>query len=184
MERVNLPEFCDNLPRYIASDETITAWCIYEDTEVNYSGDDCDLEACKELGIPAYHSRDDGGCIVNFKGTINIADFRKAKEWVFHAFCKDFAEWLKGKGLNAEYDTNDVLIDGYKVASGFGYNLAPDYQRQYTGLGMFFNSDPDIIRRICKKPMDKEPKGLEQYGITTDDCVEFMEAWFEKYDKE
>ena len=184
MIRVNLPEFCEHVNEYISSDETITPWGIYEQTEVNYGGDDCNVEYCEENNIPCYKSRDDGGCIVNFAGTINIADFRPSREgWVFPVFLNDFTEYLKSKGLNAEYDGNDVLIDGYKVASGFGYNLPPNYQRQYTGLGFFFNQDVELIRHICLKPMVKEPKGLEEYGITTEECAEWAENWFEEFNK-
>ena len=185
MIRVTLPEFCDNLNDYITSKETITVWGIYDQTEVNYGNDDCNVEYCEEHTIHCYKSRNDGGCIVNFAGTINIADFRPSSEgWVYPQFCYDFSEYLKEKGLNATYDGNDVLIDGYKVASGFGYNLPPDFKRQYTGLGFFFNQDIELIRNICLKPMEKEPKGLEQYGITTEECAEWAADWFGKIGKE
>lgn len=184
MQRVNLPEFMTKVDEWCSSNDTITVWGIYEETQVNYGGDDCNIEYCREHNIPCYKSRDDGGCIVNGPGTINIADFRPSVEgWIFPLFLNDFTQYLKDKKLNAEYDGNDVLIDGYKVASGFGYNLSPEYKRQYTGLGFFFNTDEELIRHICTKPMVKKPKGLEQFGITTEECVEWMMNWFENFNK-
>lgn len=185
MIKVDMPEFCNNLKSYILSSENITVWGIFEQIEITYGRDDCNFEYCDTHNIPYYKDRDDGGCIVNFPGTINIANFRSSSEgWLYPCFCYEFSKYLKKKGLNAEYDGNDVLVDGYKVASGFGYNLPPDFKRQFTGLGIFFNTDADLVRKICKKPMVKEPKGLEQYGLTTEECVEWLKEFFNKYNKE
>lgn len=184
MQRVSIQEFVMNLSAYKNAEDVVTVWGVYDQDTVTYGRDDCNEEYCEKHGIPYYKNREDGGCIVNFAGTINIADFRPSRDgWVYSEFLTDFSEYLKEKGLNAEYDGNDILVDGYKVASGFGYNLPPNYDRMFNAIGFFFNQDVELIRHICLKPMVKEPKGLEEYDITTEECAEWAEQWFDAFDK-
>ena len=61
---------------------------------------------------------------------------------------------------------NDILVDGFKVAS---------YCSKILGnvcLGVFqlsVNVNLDLIQHISNKPMVKTPKGLSEFGITTEE---------------
>jgi hypothetical protein len=51
----------------------------------------------------------------------------------------------------------------------------------FTGVAIGINTNLDHIKAICKKPMVKVPKGLSDYGITTEE-VEQMFLDFCKQD--
>ena len=76
---------------------------------------------------------------------------------------------------SARCDNNDVLVDGYKVASGCetihnGFN--------YMGYQISLYQDLETIKNVCNKPMVKIPKALSEYGITTDEMVDFIEEYW------
>ena len=73
--------------------------------------------------------------------------------------------YIKNKGINAYFDNNDILIDGFKV---FGIG-----SKKFNNLEVFLiyigiNSNIDNIKKICNKSMKKIPKGLYEYGITVE----------------
>ena len=72
-------------------------------------------------------------------------------------------------------DNNDVLIDGYKVASGCDTNVDG---WAYMGYQISINQDIETIKHACNKPMVKVPKGLGEYGITTKEMVEFCKKYW------
>ena len=122
---------------------------------------------------------------MNAKGNINIADIRPCKYgFIETKFSKDLCEYLQTRGLNVVLDNNDVLVDGYKTASCAGKALEPDFRWIYTCFQISINQDLEAIKNICKKPMVKVPKGLGEYGITTEEMLKWCEDWFDKLDKQ
>ena len=154
-------------------------------TEVVYGADDsCNVEWCEENNIPYVHQDklQGGGCIVGVAGNVFVDAKMKLPEGgecLSDTFSKAVCEFLKSKGLDSvRQDNNDVLVDGYKVASGCETNVDG---WQYMGYQISINQDIETIKNACNKEMVKEPKGLGEYGITTHDIVEFCtQYWSEK----
>ena len=176
-----LKEWCEKVPTFLANKEERFCFIEHTETEVAYGWDeDFDKEYCDTHNIP-YHSQiRDGGTIVCAKGNIGIGYIYPNSKYGCFILVKlldDFSEWLRSKGLTVERSRNDVLVDGYKVASGCGYNLEPNFKMTYEGTQISVNQDFEVIKNVCKKPMIKVPKGLSDFGITTEEVKEWCKSW-------
>ena len=137
-----------------------------------------DIEACNAMNYEVYEAYYNGGTIVGNKGDMAFAHFGEIENEWYKKFVEHFVNWLKEKGLNATYESNDILVDGYKVCgvcvTRYG---CIDYTAGFIGV----NTNLDHIKAICKKPMVKVPKGLSEYGITTEDVekcfLDFCKNW-------
>ena len=173
-------EFVNNEGEFLNSSNEETAIVVLNQTEVIYGKDDsCNVQWCIDNNIPYSHQEklQGGGCIVGVEGNIFIDAKRTPKGiCVSDAFSKALEQYFKGKGLTSvRCDNNDVLIDGYKVASGCESNINGF---QYMGYQISINQDIETIKNACNKPMEKTPKGLGEYGITTDEMVEFCKRYW------
>lgn len=127
-------------------------------------------EVCKELGYEVVESYNNGGTILANAGDIIFSHLEAPENGWLSRFADYFVDWLKAKGLNAEYTDNDILVDGYKVCGTCITRYGRiDFSSAYIGI----NTNLDHIKAICKKPMQKVPKGLSEYGITSQE-VEAM----------
>lgn len=185
MKYGSLQHWAETYKSKIENREKITYCVVGNSTVVSYGFEnDCDIEWCESNNVPCFNIERSAGCCVCAEGSVNIADIRKHKgEFVEQIFLNDLKNWIEGKGINAVLEHNDVLIDGLKVASAGGYNLAPDFKWQYTGIQISVNQDYYVIEHACKKPSVKKPGALSDYGITTDEVVEWCENWFKEYDR-
>lgn len=129
-----------------------------------------DEETCAALGYEIVESYNNAGTIVSNAGDILIGHFYEPESGWLDRFVAHFLEWLKARGLNAEYVSNDILVDGFKVC---GLCVTRYGRIDYTGGIISVNVNLDHIKAICRKPMQKVPKGLSEYGITTEE-VEAM----------
>lgn len=120
------------------------------------------------------------GTIIGNEGDIAFAHFGEIDNGWMKRFVAYFVEWLNNKGLNAVYEDNDILVDGYKVC---GVCITRYGRIDYTAGFIGINTNLDHIKAICRKPMKKVPKGLSEYGITTAE-VEEMFLKFCETDKE
>ena len=138
-----------------------------------------DEEICKELGYEIVESYNNGGTILANAGDIIFSHLEAPKNGWLDRFAAYFLDWLKAKGLNAVYEKNDILVDGYKVCglciTRYG---RIDFSSAYIGI----HTNLDHIKAICRKPMVKVPKGLSEWGITTEE-VEQMFLEFCEQDK-
>lgn len=117
-----------------------------------------------------------GGAIIGFDDGVTLICLSNQKPNIRWPYT--LAEYLKTRGLNAQYDGglhNDVTVDGYKVA-GFGIVPIPGTDYLYHGIHVSINADAEEINRICKKPMKKVPKGLSEYGITREDIIRCLDV--------
>ena len=130
-----------------------------------------DEETCKELGYEIVESYNNAGTIISNKGDVLIGHFAELNNGWYDKFISYFLDWLKAKGLNAEFVSNDVTVDGYKVC---GMCITRYGRIDYTGGIISMNVNLDHIKAICKKPMQKVPKGLSEYGITTEEVEEMF----------
>ena len=136
-----------------------------------------DEDICAYLGYDIYESYYNGGTLVSNKGDVAFAHFYDINNGWSERFVEYFLNWLKARGLNAVYDENDVLVDGYKVCA----TCVTRYGRiDYTTIFVGINTNLEHIKAICKKHMNKVPKGLSEYGITTEEVekmfLEFCEG--------
>ncbi len=176
-------EFVNNEREFLDSPNEETVIVVLNQTEAIYGADDsCNTKWCDEHNIPYAHQGklQGGGCIIGVKGNIFIDVKRKCigGEMMSNKFSKALCELLKDKGLESvRCDNNDVLVDGFKVASGCEtiYN-----QWEYMGYQISLYQDIETIKNVCNKPMVKVPKALSEYGITTDEMVHFIEKYFRK----
>ena len=149
---------------------------------VTESEECCNIDYCNEHNIPYFVEKYvRASCIVYTKGNICVIVKRhningKALGDVFSiALC----DYLKEKGLpSVKCDNNDVMVDGYKVASGIEGEI--DGYR-YMGYQISLNQDMKTIENVCKKTMVKNPKGLSDWGLTTEEMAEFCNNFWKKY---
>jgi hypothetical protein len=143
---------------------------------------------CTELGYEVVESYDNGSTVVSNPGDVLIGHFGEPehelygldiepelipeeRNWWCDRFARYFVEWLKDKGLDAVYVENEVLVDDYKVC----VLCVTRYGRiDYTGCIISMNVNLDHIKQICRKPMKKVPKGLLEYGITTEEVEQMF----------
>lgn len=130
-----------------------------------------DTEICKAMGYEVYEAYYNGGTIIGNKGDMAFAHFGELDNGWMERFVSYFVDWLKSKGLNAVYESNDILVDGYKVC---GMCITRYGRIDYTAGFIGVNTNLEHIKKICKKPMQKVPKGLSEYGITSAEVEEMF----------
>ena len=130
-----------------------------------------DADICNELGYGIVESYNNGGTILANPGDIIFSHLdAPGNGWLFR-FKDYFLDWLKGKGLDAVYEDNDILIDGYKVC---GLCITRYGRIDFSSCILAINTNLDHIKQICRKPMNKIPKGLSEYGITTEEVEQMF----------
>ena len=130
-----------------------------------------DEDTCKALGYDIVESYNNAGTIVSNKGDVLIGHFAQTDNCWYDRFVAYFLDWLKAKGLNAEYISNDILVDGHKVC---GMCITRYGCIDYTGGIISVNVNLEHIKQICRKPMKKVPKGLSEYGITSEEVEQMF----------
>lgn len=125
-----------------------------------------DVDTCKAMGYEVNEAYYNGGTIVCNKGDMAFAHFSHLDNGWHERFVAYFVDWLKAKGLNAEYVSNDIVVDGFKVC---GLCTTRYGRIDYTAGFIGMNVNLDHIKAICRKPMVKVPKGLSEWGITTEE---------------
>ena len=140
-------------------------------------------EYCKQNHIELLPYPNSGGCIVIFPDDIICGLLTQDATSTFAVdFLNAFAEWLETKDITAQFVGNDVLVDGtYKVASGSIKGFNSDFA--YVPIHISMQVDLDLIRNICQKPMVKIPKGLSEYGLTSQEVLEFCTDFIDNYNK-
>ena len=134
---------------------------------------DIDEQYCKNNNIEIYSSFNAGGTIIMDKGDIDIV-ILKEKGWDIGKYLgEQILQYLQAKAINVSLEGNDILVDGiYKVASYSSINLGDAINPYiYTAGHISINPNLEMIKCICKKEMVKIPKGLGEYGITTEEMV-------------
>ena len=138
-----------------------------------------DEEICKQYGYEIVESFNNGGTILANSGDIIFSHLDAPDNGWLARFADRFIDWLKDKGLNAEKVNNDILVDGYKVC---GLCITRYGRIDFSSAILGINTNLEHIKAICRKPMQKVPKGLREYGITTEE-VEAMFLAFCEQDK-
>ena len=167
---------------FVGSPNDETAIAVLKSTEALYNENSgCNLEYCKAHNIKTYKGKiNTMGTGVVTAGSLFLTVKRNMKdggEALSDRFSKALAKYFAEKGLPAvRCDNNDVMVDNGKVASGGeiflnGFN--------YMGYQISVNQDVEAIKNICTdKPMIKQPKALSDFGITTEEMVEFCKEFW------
>ena len=130
-----------------------------------------DEAICKELGYEIVESYNNGGTILANPGDIIFSHLAEPGNGWLLRFKDYFVNWLKTNELNAVCEDNDILVDGYKVC---GLCITRYGRIDFSSAILAVNTNLDHIKQICRKPMKKVPKGLMDYGITTEEVEQMF----------
>ena len=130
-----------------------------------------DVDTCRAMGYEVYEAYYNGGTIIGNEGDMAFAHFGAIENGWMRRFVEYFVNWLKERGLNAVYESNDILVDGHKVC---GMCVTRYGRIDYTAGFIGVNTKLDHIKAICRKHMRKVPKGLSEYGITTEEVEQMF----------
>lgn len=139
-----------------------------------------DEDTCKALGYDIIESYNNAGTIISNKGDVLVGHFYHPDNGWYNRFITYFVDWLKAKGLSAEFVSNDIVVDGHKVC---GMCITRYGRIDYTGGIISMNVNLEHIKQICRKPMVKVPKGLYDYGITTEEVEQMFLDFCEQDEK-
>lgn len=172
MEIIDFETFINRIPTLITEKNA---------TLIGQSNKTCVLYGADNFnrldGIEYYNTHNFGGVIVNFVGDISIANYSDTND----TFGKDFLvllrNFMKRKGYFLDIKGNDLIANGvYKVASFMSQRFGDVL---FTGIHISMNVDIDIINQICTKEMVKIPKGLTNFGVTTEELLDFIQKSLE-----
>lgn len=167
INKVSQTEWIDTATQYIQGGLHKIAYVVVDSPVViTHRRTQVDEAKCAEMGYSVVESYNNAGTIVSNKGDVLIGHFAEPENGWYDRFIAYFLDWLKARGLNAEYVSNDIVVDGYKVC---GMCITRYGRIDYTGGIISMNVNLDDIKAICRKPMKKVPKGLSDYGITTEE---------------
>jgi hypothetical protein len=170
--KVNQKEWINEATKYIQCGLHRIAYVVVESPVVIvHRKSQVDEEVCNALGYEIVESYNNAGTIVSNEGDILIGHFYSIDNGWYDKFISHFLDWLKAKGLNAEFVSNDILVDGYKVC---GMCVTRYGRIDYTCGIISMNVNLEHIKQICKKPMKKVPKGLFDYGITSEEVEQMF----------
>lgn len=157
---------------------------LYEDNQVNYGFDEKpNFEYCEANNIECVNIGRRGGSFVVNKGDIGVGVIDVGINNSFGLYIyQSFVQFLQNKGLNAKAIDNDVLVDNYKVF-GWASHFYKEYNAIFISCHFTMSVDLELIQNVCTKPMNKVPKGLLEFGITSEDIKEFITNVVEKYNK-
>lgn len=178
IKKVNQTDWIAEATKYIQCGLHRIAYVVVDTPVVIVHGKiQVDEKTCEELGYDIVESYNNAGTIVSNKGDVLIGHFAEPENGWYNRFIEHFLNWLKSKGLNADFVSNDIVVDGYKVC---GMCITRYGRIDYTGGIISMNVNLDHIKAICKKPMQKVPKGLSEYGITTEEVEQMFLEFCEK----
>ena len=167
---------------FIVNQKSGIAYCVHDEKSIFLAGSDAiNEEACTEHGYTVLDTKHTGGVVVVEIGDVSVIHFGEIGNKWMQKFAKYLIERYKDKGLNATYEGNDVLIDGYKIS---GLSATQYDNIQYSTIHIGVNTNLDHIKEICKKPMVKVPKGLGEYGFTTEEVEQMLLDYIEQEKRE
>lgn len=135
-------------------------------------------EYCLENNIDIVKMPNEGGALVITNGDIEIAHISKYFNNDFKTrFLNYISEYLIQKGINNKITNNDILIEKYKIC---GCSSVYRNEMLFTAIHLSINCELELIKNICQKEMIKVPKGLSDYGITTNELLEKVLLFLEK----
>lgn len=90
----------------------------------------------------------------------------------------DVCFYLIEKNVPVYGEGNDIMINDKKL---FGTMSVFNNDKYYEGIFLSFNTDTEVIKKICKKEMVKVPVGLAEYKITPEEMITLCQNLIKKY---
>ena len=176
--KIEQTEWLSEAKKYImAGEHCIFHTIISKPVVLVYNKSQIDSDTCEDMGYDVYEAYFNGGTLVANPGDLAFAHFYNINNDWLTEFIQYFISWLNKRGVNASLDNNDILVDDYKVCA----TCITRYGRiDYTTVFINVNSNLNHIKLICKKPMVKVPRGLSNYGITTEEIEQMFLEFCEK----
>lgn len=171
---------CNRVAEFIRNRTNVLAYSVTDfDCALTGGHNEIDEKLCEELGYAICPTPHHGGNLIAHAGDLGFYYFSDNEEKFIKNFVDYFVSYLRNKGLNAYFDDNDVMIDGYKVC---GVSLQVMNNFFVAGAHIGVHTNVDNVKKLCtNKPCIKEPKGIAEYGITTEELVEMLKDFANKY---
>lgn len=135
---------------------------------------DANFDYIEQSNFNVWNSRNFGGTIVAFPNDIDVGILKKDGFNLGKNILIFLKEKLSKYIVNLEIVGNDLLVDNkYKVISYASTNAGDNYI--YTVVHISLNPNVEIISKVCTKEMKKIPKGLSDYGLTTELIEEMLQ---------
>lgn len=178
VRKIEQADFKNEVERFISHGKHGIIYGVVENPYVQVHRDtQVDKDICSKFGYGIVELFHNGGTLVLNPGDMVMGHFGSIGNGWYERFVSYFLEWLKARGLNAEYTSNDILVDGFKVSA---YCVTVYGRIDYTGIFIGISTNLDHVKAICRKPMVKVPKGLSDYGITTEEVERMFLDFCEK----
>lgn len=176
--QVTLDTVTDVVSDILENQKEACVFCIPEENcAVVGSNGGANMNMIQKKGIKLVQIKHEGGTIILSPGDVEIGIFTNGytgNEYR-NAIVNSIIDILKNNGYKPVISGNDVLVNGRKVI-GFGSRMFGGIL--YTAMQISININLDLIKSICTKPMTKEPDGLANYGVTTDDILNIINRIF------
>lgn len=180
---VELGKFTENFEKNIAAYYN-TFLISHNDRTYAIVGNTNDInqDVCEESNVKVINIHHLGGTLVLTETAVGFAYVgEELTREFYNALVNQFVQYLQKRGLNAEHVDNDVMVDGYKIGS-WTKRILPNEAHWFT-FQISLDNDPELINKICTKPMKKVPKGLSEYGITKEEVITFLEDFVDKIEE-
>ena len=131
----------------------------------------CSPRECEQNGIEVVRLEHMDGSILCFPGDLTLMNVSHGNSGMGRQIMLTIQAMLTEGGFDARIDGNDVLVNGLKVAS-WTSTRAQNYTATYVQCSV--NTDTELIRKLCRKPMYKIPGALRDFGISASDIWDRM----------
>ena len=133
-------------------------------------------EYAKANNIQSVYAGHTGGSLLLFPEDLGFTWISTEKK--LPMIIQDLLDYLKAYNTAIKLEGNDIMLDNNKLFGTMSSGDGPYYE----GMFFSFNSDIDTIKKICKKPMKKEPYGLSNLGITSEEIEKLIVNLCNKYE--
>lgn len=172
IKKVEIDQAVNTIQDFIQNENHGWAYCIHDKKVIFLPQNENYNESfCKENNYEILNTLHSGGIVVVNKNDISFVHFGPIGDETMLNFANYLVNYYISKGLNAVFDGNDILIDGYKIS---GLSATPYNHIQYSTIHVGINTNLEDIKAICTKPMVKIPKGLNEYNITAEEIEQIF----------
>jgi len=162
---------------FVYADEKVIGHGIYEDL--------FDKQYCIDNNIAMLNANFPGGACVVFEGDINFLAYEHGHSELGKKITQKVNEFLHTKNINSEIIGNDIVIienDIYYKVGSYASAWMNNDEGTETVMHISMSVDNDLIDIICKKFREKQPKGLNDYGITAKEIIDYLNENMEEFE--